>query len=210
MPEFIQRMHHGRLVWVDEELKGLHRDYCLCYSCDKFFPDSVEANCKTAKAVYQLCVAEGLVLPVWECPRLSATPPLHEVNTGVEMTNVPGMIDHPVPENFTDEQMQETNQFSPCPSDNVTPDGDMEKQQVVIDLPIASPGETPKFQGYTFAQALQILLDGESVRRESWPDPKVVLKFIDEKLHIFQTGDNLFHPLTVRIGDVIGIDWLVV
>lgn len=64
---FIQHEHHRELVWVEESQKGLHRDHCLCFSCERFKPDTRE-NCRIAKEVYALCVREGLVLPVWECP----------------------------------------------------------------------------------------------------------------------------------------------
>ena len=62
-----QYEHHGRMVHVRSDLKGLHRDHCLCYSCKRFKPDKKE-NCRIAKEVYALCVREDLVLPVWECP----------------------------------------------------------------------------------------------------------------------------------------------
>lgn len=66
--EFVQYEHHGALVWVRELLLGKHRDFCLCFSCGKFKPDS-EDNCPIAKRVYQTCVECDLVTPVWECPR---------------------------------------------------------------------------------------------------------------------------------------------
>jgi hypothetical protein len=60
--------HHGNLVKVREDLKGLHREYCLCWRCAKFFPENREENCIIADMIYTLCVIEKLVLPVWECP----------------------------------------------------------------------------------------------------------------------------------------------
>lgn len=60
--------HHGNKVWVQTNLKGKHRHHCLCYSCDKFKPDIREENCPIANRVFQLCLEERLVLPVWECP----------------------------------------------------------------------------------------------------------------------------------------------
>lgn len=64
---FMNYEHHGRMVCVRSELKGKHRDHCLCFSCQRFKPDTKE-NCRIAKEVYALCVREDLVLPVWECP----------------------------------------------------------------------------------------------------------------------------------------------
>jgi len=60
--------HHGNEVWVDEDLKGKHRDHCLCYSCSKFYPLQRDENCQISNLVYATCVALKLTLPVWECP----------------------------------------------------------------------------------------------------------------------------------------------
>jgi len=59
--------HHGNRVAVQEELKGTHREHCLCYGCDNFKPGT-EENCDIAEAVYENCVDFGIVTPVWECP----------------------------------------------------------------------------------------------------------------------------------------------
>lgn len=61
--------HHGEVVCVRRDLKGKHRDYCLCFSCSKFCPDDIKKNCKIANKNYLFCVKENLVLPVWECPQ---------------------------------------------------------------------------------------------------------------------------------------------
>jgi hypothetical protein len=61
-------VHHGNLVKVRYDLKGKHRDYCLCYSCEFFNPSDRAKNCKIANALYALCVDFGVVTPVWECP----------------------------------------------------------------------------------------------------------------------------------------------
>lgn len=60
-------VHHDREVSVRSDLKGEHRNYCLCYSC-KFFKPNDPLNCPIALRVYEVCVEEDLVLPVWECP----------------------------------------------------------------------------------------------------------------------------------------------
>ena len=59
--------HHGVTVFVEEKLKGTHRDHCLCFKCDSFKPGSPE-NCSKAQRLYQLCVDEGMTTPVFECP----------------------------------------------------------------------------------------------------------------------------------------------
>ena len=68
MNGYIIYNHWGWDVWVRGDLKGKHREHCLCWSCGKFFPEDGEKNCKIANLVYAVCVAQGLVLPVWECP----------------------------------------------------------------------------------------------------------------------------------------------
>jgi len=60
--------HHGTLVSVDSDLKGKHRDHCLCYKCENFKPNSLE-NCMIAQDVFDNCTAYGIVTPVWECPK---------------------------------------------------------------------------------------------------------------------------------------------
>jgi len=64
----IKYEHHGKEVWVNEDLRGKHREHCLCWKCSKFQPSNRDANCPIANAVFSLCVLEDLVLPVWECP----------------------------------------------------------------------------------------------------------------------------------------------
>ena len=60
--------HHGNTVWVRENLKGKHWDYCLCAKCMWLNTEDRKKNCHIAEAVYALCLAGKLVTPVWECP----------------------------------------------------------------------------------------------------------------------------------------------
>lgn len=68
MSEFEQYVHHHVVVWVRKDLKGKHRDHCLCYSCEKFKPNQ-ETNCGVAQENYKLCKIYNLTLPIYECPR---------------------------------------------------------------------------------------------------------------------------------------------
>lgn len=69
----IQYEHHGATVNVKKKLKGRHKNSCLCFANCRFFrPDSGSFNCQIAQQVYELCVKESLVLPVWECPQYEA------------------------------------------------------------------------------------------------------------------------------------------
>jgi hypothetical protein len=65
--KYVLYKHHGVPVIVKDNLKGKHREYCLCYSCCWFKPDT-EDNCVLAEDVYALNVKHNLVTPVWECP----------------------------------------------------------------------------------------------------------------------------------------------
>lgn len=66
--EYVCYKHFDKNVMVREDLKGKHRNFCLCWNCTKFNPDDRKGNCSVANHVYSLCVLEDLVLPVWECP----------------------------------------------------------------------------------------------------------------------------------------------
>ena len=55
-------------VWVQSDLKGLHRSHCLCYACQLFFPHNRAKNCKLANALYDFCIEHNMTTPVWECP----------------------------------------------------------------------------------------------------------------------------------------------
>lgn len=70
MPEYERYHHHDPnvLVSVKSDLKGRHREHCLCYACHNFNPSDRENNCITAQFLYEFCVDRNLVLPVWECP----------------------------------------------------------------------------------------------------------------------------------------------
>jgi hypothetical protein len=62
-----QYEHHGTVVWVRSDLKGRHRDLCLCFAgCKKFKPGEPD-NCPIANDTYQNCVKHGLTTPVTEC-----------------------------------------------------------------------------------------------------------------------------------------------
>lgn len=67
MGKVITYNHYGTLVSVDEELKGKHREHCLCFRCSEFSPNTPE-NCDLAEQNYRACKINGMVMPVWECP----------------------------------------------------------------------------------------------------------------------------------------------
>ena len=63
-------IHHNE-VFVQEHLKGRHREHCLCFlGCTLFKPNTPE-NCEIAQAVYNNCTKFGITTPMWECPKFS-------------------------------------------------------------------------------------------------------------------------------------------
>ncbi len=73
-------IHHSNLrVWVRSDLKGKHRDHCLCFDCKKFRP-GLKGNCHTAQMLYEVCVEHDLVTPVWECRKFEQDPYAYERN----------------------------------------------------------------------------------------------------------------------------------
>ena len=97
---FVQYNHHGIDVVVREDLKGTHREHCLCHApCGKFEPSAgnedvldvvqgslrdifdyiegkVEHGCARATLLYAFCREFGMTTPVFECPEMG--PPKEE------------------------------------------------------------------------------------------------------------------------------------
>ena len=63
----IKYYHHDRYVYVREDLKGKHRDFCLCMKCKRLQPGK-QNNCEIAQSVFDNCVKFNIVTPMWECP----------------------------------------------------------------------------------------------------------------------------------------------
>lgn len=70
----VRYTHHDREVAVQEELKGKHRDHCLCFQCIRFKPQKRDENCPIANALYRFDVLTGCVTPVYECPEFEGLP----------------------------------------------------------------------------------------------------------------------------------------
>ena len=64
-----QYEHYGKKVFVQQDLKGKHRDYCLCFKCKKLDVEDIDKNCPIAKKIFSICIDEHLVLVIWECPQ---------------------------------------------------------------------------------------------------------------------------------------------
>ena len=68
MGKIIWYEHYGTRVAVDGDLKGKHREHCLCWQCAKFFPNEHTLNCRLANLNFANCQLNNMVLPVYECP----------------------------------------------------------------------------------------------------------------------------------------------
>ena len=68
MSSYEQYEHHGNLVWVRKDLKGKHRNHCLCYSCEKLDLTG-KNNCSIASDLFKKCLEHQVVIPVYECPK---------------------------------------------------------------------------------------------------------------------------------------------
>ena len=64
--EIVKYNHHGVEVSVISELKGKHRDHCLCFRCKKFDFDPAK-NCPIANLLFAVCIQCHITTPVYEC-----------------------------------------------------------------------------------------------------------------------------------------------
>lgn len=70
MTVFIKYKHHENDVWTRWDLLvKSYRKNCLCFDCELLNMEERKKNCPIANQVFDLCVKEHLVLPVWECPK---------------------------------------------------------------------------------------------------------------------------------------------
>jgi len=65
-------VHHGKTMYVRQDLKGHHKDYCLCYSCEKMTPGKPD-HCLVAQGLYDYDCKHGVTTPVFECSLFVAT-----------------------------------------------------------------------------------------------------------------------------------------
>lgn len=65
-----QYEHHGKKVWAFKELRGKHRQHCLCYLCEHFKPGT-DNNCPIANLNFAVCIAHNVTLPVYECAKFT-------------------------------------------------------------------------------------------------------------------------------------------
>jgi len=61
----------------------------------------------------------------------------------------------------------------------------------------------------TFGEALQELTTGGKCRRLEWGDPGTYITIFNGQLMIYSTDDKKLHPLVVSLGDIQGMDWVL-
>lgn len=61
--KYIKYEHHGVEVIARKDLKGKHRESCLCYECSFLM-----SPCPIAKDLFALDKKYHIVTPVFECP----------------------------------------------------------------------------------------------------------------------------------------------
>ena len=70
----IKYKHHGVNVSVREDLKGKHREHCLCWICEKFNPNDRNSNCQIANLLFEFDKLHHVTTPVWECKKFIRLP----------------------------------------------------------------------------------------------------------------------------------------
>jgi len=58
---------HSARVAVLEGNKGLHKANCLCFQRCRLFRPGEPNNCIVAQSLFDICVTNDVVTPVWEC-----------------------------------------------------------------------------------------------------------------------------------------------
>ena len=69
MKKYIKYAHYGEIVTVREDLKGKHREHCLCWICEKFNPKDRDSNCPIANELFEFDKKNSVTTPVWECKK---------------------------------------------------------------------------------------------------------------------------------------------
>lgn len=52
---------------VRDDLNNRQKEFCMCWDCEKFKPETNDKGCPIIFQVLQLASNHNIVLPVWEC-----------------------------------------------------------------------------------------------------------------------------------------------
>jgi len=58
---------NGKKTWVRSDLKGRQKEFCMCWDCKKFKPETENKGCPIIKLVLETAANHNIILPVWEC-----------------------------------------------------------------------------------------------------------------------------------------------
>ena len=53
--------HYNEMVWTNADMESLRRQECLCFNCN------IRGTCPTAKALYGICVRDGVAFLLTRC-----------------------------------------------------------------------------------------------------------------------------------------------
>lgn len=86
----------------------------------------------------------------------------------------------------------------------------MEKKKTITSpLPKKKKNEVDKTM--SFYDALREVVRGKRVCRKGWQDPRWNVRILDERLMILDPEkDGKYHSWTIKEGDMISDDWVVV
>ena len=72
--EYVSCSGNGQTVWARADLQGKQKEYCLCWACRKFKPESPDKGCPIICSVLSLAAENGVILPVWACSAFARKP----------------------------------------------------------------------------------------------------------------------------------------
>lgn len=52
---------------VRGDLNNRQKEFCMCWDCSQFKPESDDKGCQIICSVLQLATSQNIILPVWEC-----------------------------------------------------------------------------------------------------------------------------------------------
>jgi len=58
---------NNKKAWVRSDLKGKQKEFCMCWDCMKFKPETDDKGCNIIKNVLSMATERNIILPVWEC-----------------------------------------------------------------------------------------------------------------------------------------------
>lgn len=76
-------------------------------------------------------------------------------------------------------------------------------------VPIRTPTKRTKTgEGMSFPDALRHVIEGKRITKEEWNDPRIYLELKGEYFMIHKANGSE-HTITLRDGDLLGLDWQV-